>query len=327
MKSFLVTGGCGFIGRRVVESLLSRNANFVRVVDNLSDGKPEILAQMAEMETLQNRSGPPATRLQLVVGDVRDENLAVSACEGVDAIVHLAANTGVPLSIADPRTDCISNVIGTFNYLEAARQTGVTRFVFASSAAAAGDCEPPVHEKILPRPISPYGVSKLAGEAYCGAYAAAYGITTVALRFGNVYGPGSAHKQSVVAKFIRHAFAGEAIPIYGDGTQVRDFIYVDDLVDAIHRAIECDGIAGELFQIATSKGTSVLEIAQMLNKVIAAEGITPVQITFQSFRSGDVMRNFADTSKAQERLGWRAKVELFDGLQRTVRWARDQYGT
>ena len=326
MKSFLVTGGCGFIGRRVVEGMLSCDAHSVRVVDNLSDGDAEALGRLAEMETLDGRSTPLRTRLQLVVGDVRDADLAVAACEGVDAIVHLAANTGVPISIADPRTDCASNVIGMFNYLEGARQKGVKRFVFASSAAAAGNCEPPVHENIVPRPISPYGASKLAGEAYCSAYAASYGISAVALRFGNVYGPGSAHKQSVVAKFIRHAFAGEAIPIYGDGTQIRDFVYLDDLVDAIHRSLERDGIAGELFQIATSRGTSVLEVAQMLNKVMAAEGITPVPITFEAKRTGDVMRNFADTSKALARLGWRAQVELFDGLQRTVRWAREEYG-
>jgi UDP-glucose 4-epimerase len=296
------------------------------VIDNLSEGQPDVLAQMAEIETLQDRSAPPKTRLQLVVGDIRDAELAVAACEGVDAIVHLAANTGVPISISDPRTDCTSNVLGTFNYLEGARQKRVMRFVFASSAAAAGNCDPPVHEKVLPRPISPYGASKLAGEAYCGVYAASYGINAVTLRFGNVYGPGSTHKQSVVAKFIRHAFAGESMPIYGDGTQIRDFVYVDDLVDAIHRSVETDGIAGELFQIATSKSTSVLEIAQMLNKVLTAEGIKPVPISFEAVRAGDVLRNFADTSKALTKLGWRAQVELFDGLQRTVRWAHAQYG-
>src|SRR5439155_1594301 len=150
-----------------------------------------------------------------------------------------------------------TNVLGTINYLEAARRAGIRRFVLASSAAATGNCIPPIHEQVVPRPVSPYGASKLAGEAYCCAYAASYAMMTVALRFGNVYGPGSDQKDSVVARFIRQVLTDEQIVIYGDGTQVRDFIYIDDLVRAIRCSLDADGIAGEVFQIATAHGTSV----------------------------------------------------------------------
>jgi UDP-glucose 4-epimerase len=323
MEDFLVTGGCGFIGRSLIESLLARGARFIRVVDDLSNGRSENLHRLAATEE-NKRPGPPRSKIQLVVGDIRDRELALAACEGIEGIIHLAANTGVPQSVADPLEDCTANVLGTINYLEGARKAGARRFVLASSAAAAGNCEPPIHEQAVPRPVSPYGASKLAGEAYCSAYAASYGMTTVALRFGNVYGPGCDQKQSVVAKFIRQILQGEPIVIYGDGTQVRDFIYVGDLVQAIMRSLEIDGIGGEVFQIATAHGTSVSQLAQALDRVFSAEGHPPIKISYGARREGDVLRNFADTRKALSLLGWRAEVELLDGLVRTVGWAMNK---
>jgi UDP-glucose 4-epimerase len=320
MQAVLVTGGCGFIGRAVVASLLADGARFIRVVDNLSNGQPQSLQKLAPTEE-SDAPRPPGAPIQLVVGDIRDGKLARSACEGIDAVVHLAANTGVPQSILDPLEDCTANIVGTVNYLEGARAAGIRRFVLASSAAAAGDCAPPVHEDVVPHPISPYGASKLAGEAYCSAYAASYGMSAVALRFGNVYGPGSDRKQSVVAKFIREVLAGEAIVVHGDGTQARDFIYIDDLVRAIRRSLVADDIAGQVFQIATARGTSILRLVQDLDRAFRACGHTPMRVTFGPRRPGDVQENFADTSKALQKLGWRAEVELADGLARTVRWA------
>src|SRR5262249_16844775 len=156
----------------------------------------------------------------------------------------------------------MNNVVGTLNYLEACRRLGVRRFVFASSGAPIGDCEPPLHEEMPGHPVSPYGASKLAGEAYCSAYRHSFGIETVALRFGNCYGPLSSHKNSVVAKFIRQALAGQPWEIFGDGCQTRDFIYVQDVTDAIIRAATVEGIGGEVFQIATNSETTVLELAE-----------------------------------------------------------------
>jgi UDP-glucose 4-epimerase len=235
----------------------------------------------------------------------------------------LAANTGVGPSIEDPMRDCTINVVGTLTYLEACRLNGVRRFVFASSSAAVGECKPPLHEELATHPASPYGASKLAGEAYCSGYARSFGLGTVALRFGNCYGPLSGHKTSVVAKFIREAFAGESWEIYGNGRQTRDFIYVEDVIDAIILAGTADTVGGEIFQIATSTETTVSELAIKLAAVLQSYGIRPPDMRYAQTRVGDVVRNYSDTEKARNHLGWSSKVSLDEGLDRTVRWFLD----
>jgi UDP-glucose 4-epimerase len=322
---WLVTGGCGFIGRNLIGALLRRPDGTIRVVDDLSVGTREELAAIApfvalDAATLRLTVPTEDTRIELVVGDIRDADLALRVCAGADALVHLAANTGVDPSVANPRHDCTTNVVGTLNYLEACRHNGIKRFVFASSGAPIGECEPPIHEDLPARPVSPYGASKLAGEAYCSAYKRSFGIDTVALRFGNCYGPLSTHKGSVVAKFIREALEGRAWEIYGDGQQTRDFIFVDDIVDAILRAATADGVGGEVFQIATNAETTVLELAHKLAHVLARSGVTPPAIRHAAARVGDVKRNYSDTAKAKRLLGWQARTALADGLERTVRW-------
>jgi UDP-glucose 4-epimerase len=262
----------------------------------------------------------PGSPVELVVGDILDEELALWAAQGVDVIVHLAANTGVAPSVEDPRSDCLANVVGTLNYLEAARRGGASRFVFASSGATVGEVEPPIHEEIVPRPVSPYGASKLSGEAYCSAYSRTFGLETVSLRFGNVYGPLSSHKNSVIAKFIKRALQGEVLEIFGDGTQTRDFIYVEDLTRAVRSATTAEGVGGEVFQIATNAETSVEELVEELLPVLAAVGIKDVEVRQTTPRLGDVMRNYSDTSKAARMLGWRSEVDLKEGLRRTVEW-------
>ena len=308
---WLVTGGCGFIGRNLIRRLLVDPTQMIRVVDDLSAGTREDLAAA---------SAAAAEPVELTVGDVRDDALARRAMAGVDVVVHLAANTGVGPSIADPRKDCLVNVIGTLNYLEACRANGVRRFVFASSGAPLGECEPPLHEELPAHPVSPYGASKLAGEAYCSAYARSFGIDTVALRFGNCYGPYSGHKTSIVAKFIREALLGEPWEIHGDGGQTRDFIYVDDVADAIARSATAQSVGSEVFQIATSTETTILELAQKLEVVLQRHGVAPRGIRYGVPRMGDVRRNFSDTRKAQLRLGWQAQVSLDKGLESTVGW-------
>lgn len=323
---WLVTGGCGFIGRNFIRLLLTRSNDTIRVVDDLSVGTRADLEQVGPVmaldpDTLQAAEvGPAACRIELVVGDVRDAALARRVVAGVDAVIHLAANTGVGPSVADPARDCSINVLGTLNYLEACRHGGVGRFVFASSGAPIGDCEPPIHEELAPHPVSPYGASKLAGEAYCSAYKRSFGIDTVALRFGNCYGPLSSHKGSIVAKFIREALAARPWEIYGDGAQTRDFIYVDDIAEAIFSGATAADIGGELFQIATNAETTVLELAQTLRAVLERSGVPTHGIRHAAVRVGDVRRNYSDTSKARRRLGWDARISLQDGLDRTVQW-------
>ncbi len=324
---WVVTGGCGFIGRNLIRSLLHDSQATVRIVDDLSVGTREDLdavCRFVERGRASTAALSVGARVELFVGDIRDPELAACVTAEADIVVHLAANTGVAPSVADPMFDCSTNVLGTVTYLDACRQNGVRRFVFASSGAPIGNAEPPLHEELAAHPVSPYGASKLAGEAYCSAYRHSFGIDTVALRFGNCYGPLSSHKSSIVAKFIRQAMAGETWEIYGDGRQTRDFIFVDDVCRAIQMAATCSGVGGEVFQIATNIETTVMELAERLANVLRGKGVIVPSINQAAARTGDVQRNYSDTRKARSRLGWTAQVELEDGLQRTALWFLDR---
>lgn len=321
----LVTGGCGFIGSRLVARLVA-TGHQVRALDDLSTGTRQALREACEGAGANLAEGdgdtgwPAPGTVTLSVTDVRAGLAVAASVAGADAVVHLAAQTGVPASLEDPRRDAATNVMGTLSVLEAARQAGVRRLVFASSAAAVGECEPPIHEQCVTRPLSPYGAAKLAGEAYCSAYFHSFGLETVVLRFGNVYGPGSGHKASVVARFSTSALRGEAIEIHGDGRQTRDFVFIGDLVEAIERALTTDGVGGEIFQIATDSETSIVELTETLGAVLHEAGVRRVRVARAEERAGDVRRSRADTTKAHERLGWRARVPLDEGLRETVAW-------
>ena len=321
--NWLITGGCGFIGRGLIAALLEEGGHRIRVLDNLSVGTRAELAAIAPVGA-PARAEDWSAPLTLIEGDIRDAGTARAACEGAEAVVHLAANTGVAPSVADPRADCDANVIGTLNMLEGCRHAGVSRFVFASSGAPLGVQTPPLHEEMAPHPASPYGASKLAGEGYCSAWFHSFGVETVVLRFGNVYGEGSGHKSSVVAKFIREALAGRTLEIYGDGAQTRDFIHISDLLEAVRRAATLPGIGGETFQIATAAETTVTELTEALLGAMEAEGLTRPEIGHGPARQGDVARNYSDTARARARLGWTAQVPLEAGLRRTVRFVLDQ---
>jgi UDP-glucose 4-epimerase len=319
----LVTGGCGFIGVNLVKRFLDeRKGHKIRVLDNLSVGTKEDLALISNYKEMSKEEigKEPRGIMELIVGDIRDEELVAAASRGMDAVIHLAASTGVIPSIEDPESDCSSNVIGTLNCLEAARRNGVSRFVFASSGAPLGEQNPPIHEEMVPHPISPYGASKLSGEGYCSAYHGSLGLDTVVLRFGNVYGPHSSHKGSVVAKFIKHIMASEPLPIYGDGNQTRDFIYVDDLVDAILLSLVKPGVGGEIFQIATHKEHTVGEVAEELNRLAEKHLGRKSPVVYEKERKGEIRRNYSDISKARKMLGFEPKYELREGLEKTFVW-------
>lgn len=328
---WLITGGCGFIGSALAARLNGEPHNRIRIFDNLSVGDRGSLAARCgtfhEIDEGAEDEEGWRSELALVVGDITDAEAFSRAASGADVIVHLAANTGVAPSVDDPMADARTNVFGVLNGLEAARRHEVPRFVFASSGAPLGVQVPPLHEELAPHPASPYGASKLAGEGYCSAYHHCFSVETVALRFGNVYGPGSTHKSSVVAKFIRKALAGERLEIYGDGDQTRDFIYLDDLLDAVIAAGTRTGVGGEVFQIATNAETTVNELCRLLFDAFGDAGIESPPITFGPTRQGDVARNYSDTSKAALRLGWTATTGLADGLARTVRWFNDEPDT
>jgi UDP-glucose 4-epimerase len=322
---WLITGGCGFIGVSLINELFHRWPQAkVRVVDNLSVGKRSRLESVAPVtnldpDHLESLSGGPTGGLELVVADVRHVTTAFRATAGADIIVHLAANTGVQPSLLDPTLDLGSNVVGTFNYLEAARRFDVRTFVFASSGAPTGTASPPITEDSICRPISPYGASKLAGEAYCSAYYHSFGLNTIALRFSNVYGPLSEQKDSVVAKFFRQALNGQSWVINGDGSQTRDFIFNKDLVDAIIRAA-LSSCGGELFQISTGKETSIHDLATIMARLIAE--LTGIEVSIRSSvpLRGDMLRNYAENRKARDVLGWTPRYDLEAGLRETLLW-------
>ena len=301
MKSYLVTGGCGFIGVNLIPRLIEQGGR-VRVLDNLSLGKREDVEQFA---------------VDLHVGDIRDQAAVARACKDINAVVHLAAHTRVVESLSDPQLNFEINAIGTLNVLQACRAAGIPKMIFASTGGAIlGEQEPPVHEGMVPRPISPYGASKLAGEAYCSAYTGAYGLKTVALRFSNVYGPYSYHKGSVVAQFFRNLLRGEPIVIYGDGEQTRDFLYVADLVEAILLADQIEP-AGEVFQIASGRETSVRSLVGAMKAMLPDRRF---DLRFEPARPGEILRNYANIEKARRILGFGPKTQLNEGLRKTWQW-------
>ncbi len=324
---WLITGGCGFIGTALISAIHAMGDHRVRVMDNLTVGTRGDLRKVAIFEELDpdfsggSWDGPDVT---LLSGDISDSGLAERAATGADVIVHLAANTGVQPSIKDPLSDCHVNVLGTLNMLEAARRCRVKRFVFASSGAPLAGNPPPLHEELAARPIAPYGASKLAGEGYCSAYNRTFGVETVVLRFGNVYGPLSKHKSSVVAKFIKMAISEHMIEIYGDGNQTRDFIYIDDLVDAVYRAASVPNIGGEVFQIASSAECTINELANAMLPLLETTLGTKINVIHAAALPGDARRNFSDTRKAQERLGWKPSTDRTEGLRRTISWFTSQ---
>lgn len=316
--NWLITGGCGFIGSRLA-GLLLKYGHTVRVFDDLSVGSlDDLYANTANSGLGISKTCNWEHRLEFFEGSILDAELIEEATVGTEVIVHLAANTGVGPSVENPMADCRTNILGTLNCLEAARKNNVGRFVFASSGAPLGDQLPPVHEEMAPHPASPYGASKLAGEGYCSAYQRCFGVDTVALRFGNVYGPGCHRKQSVVAKFIARALRGEILEIYGDGSQSRDFIYIDDLCSAIVSAGLAPEASGHIFQIASSNETSVSEIVEVIREVMAENKIPLPKVINASKRAGDILRMYSDTTKAQTLLGWVPEVDLKIGIEKTL---------
>lgn len=307
IEHVLVTGGCGFIGANLVRFLRERTPWRVRVIDNMQTGDAgHVSEELAEV----------------VEGNVADAKALEPALEGIDAVIHLASTTGVVPSVEDPAWDFEGNALPTFRLLDACRRRGINRVVFASSGATLGEAEPPVNEEVLPKPLSPYGAGKLAGEAYCQAFAASHGMQTAALRFSNVYGPFSLRKKgNAIPNFVRRSLSNEPMVIYGDGMQTRDFIYVEDLCDCIHRAATADGIGGEVFQVAMGAETSIVDLAELVRKVTGAEN----EISFEPKRAGEIYKSWADISKARRVLGFGPQVDLEEGITRTVDWYRENW--
>jgi UDP-glucose 4-epimerase len=298
----LVTGGCGFVGANLVPILIERDVD-VRILDNFSLAGPRRVADVD---------------VEVVQGDVRDRDAVAEAVKDMEAVIHLAAFGNVVDSIANPHENFAVNAGGTFRVLAEAKRAGVRRFVFASTGGALiGDALLPVDESSVPRPISPYGASKLCGEAYCYAFRGSYGLETVALRFANAYGPRSEHKKGVVTAFVKRALRGEPLVIYGDGTATRDFLYVTDLCEGIAAALTHEA-PDDVLHLASERETTLTDLADLIVRIAGVD----VPIERLPWRRGEVERNFAGARRASEVLGFSATVSLEDGLARTVEWFR-----
>jgi UDP-glucose 4-epimerase len=295
----LVTGGAGFIGSNLVPHLAGLGHDVV-VLDNLSVGQklPKF---------------PSAVKF--CRGDFLDGPTLRRCIVGIDAVVHLAAMSGVMDSIADPARCFADNAEGTFRLLEAARRARVAQFVNASTGGAIlGEVAPPISEAMAPAPLSPYGASKLATEGFCSAYSASYGLPCVSLRFSNIYGPNSAHKKSVVAAFIKRALNDKPLLIYGDGTQRRDYLFVGDLVRGIAAAIG-RRVSGT-FQLGSGRPTSLLELIQALEVSVGRK----LGIEGEPSRKGEVHSTWCDITKAGEAFDYSAPTALAGGVRATWDW-------
>jgi UDP-glucose 4-epimerase len=301
----LVTGGAGFIGSHLVLELLKRKYNVV-VFDNLSSGK------VANLKGVIEEKG-----FEFFKGDIRDESELEAAFKGVDAVIHLAALIDVSTSIVDPASTNDVNVTGTLKVLREASRCKVKRFVFASSTAVYGDSKTlPINENLVVNPISPYAASKLAGEAYCKAFAGSYGLSTIVLRFFNVYGPRSENSpySGVITKFLQQANKGEGINIYGDGEQTRDFIHVKDIVAALVLSLVAQDVDGETFNVCTGNPTSVNALAEAIQTSTQKK----LSINYAPARQGEIKYSYGDPSKAAKKLNFTSKVSLLEGLSSLV---------
>jgi len=309
LARYLVTGAAGFIGRSIAAALLERGET-VRGVDSFVTGKRSNLVGLEAMEFLE--------------GDLADPAVCAKACEGVEIVFHEAALASVPRSVADPMATNVACVDATLNVLMAARAAGVRRVVYAGSSSAYGESPTqPKHEGMVPNPISPYAVAKLAGEHYVRVFAKVYGLETVVLRYFNVFGPyqdPTSHYSGVLAIFCRKMLAGEQPTIYGDGGQSRDFTYIANVVHAnlLAAAAAAEKVSGQMMNAATGSRITLNETFAILRDLTGYSG----DPAYAEGRAGDIRDSLADISLAGDLLGYKPQVDFREGLRRTVEWYR-----
>jgi UDP-glucose 4-epimerase len=312
MAFYLITGVAGFIGSSLARAVLARGEQ-VRGIDNFSTGKRDNITEIA-------------SQIEFREADLLDQEALHDACRGVDYIFHQAAIPSVPKSVLDPLGSNRANVDGTVHLLIAAREAKVKRVIYAASSSAYGDTPTlPKHEGMLPNPISPYAVAKLASEYYMTSFYHCYGLETVCLRYFNIFGPrqdpGSPYS-GVLAKFITQMLKGDPPTIFGDGAQSRDFTYIDNVVSAnlLATLAPADKAAGQVFNVATGTRVDLNQTFQLLKKIIGYAGA----VKYAPERAGDVKHSLADLSRTEKALGYKPLVSFEEGLRRTVDWYRGQ---
>jgi nucleoside-diphosphate-sugar epimerase len=310
MSKYLVTGGAGFIGSHITQTLVEKGHS-VKVLDNFCSGKEKNLE-------------PVINSVDIIRGDIRDKNTCFEAVKGTDYVLHQAALRSVPKSMQAPEEYNDVNIGGTLNMLKAAKEAKVRCFVFASSSSVYGDISTfPEKETFLPQPISPYALSKLTGEYYCKIFSLFNNLPTVCLRYFNVFGPRQSLDDEyavVIPKFISCMLKDEAPPIFGTGKQSRDFAFVKNVAEANIIASGRTDLKGEIFNVASGKDYSVLDLVKILNKILG-KNILPKLL---EARPGDVFRTLADLSKSKKVLGFRPSIDFAEGLKLTVEYFRSQ---
>ena len=307
-SSCLVTGGAGFIGSSIVRALLARGDR-VRVIDNFFSGKRENLAEVAG-------------DIALLEGDIRSEDDLTRALSGIELVFHQAAIPSVPRSLVDPIASHEANATATLKLLHIAKKAGVRRVMYAASSSAYGDTPTlPKIETMRPAPLSPYAVSKLAGEHYCQIFAGAYGLETVCLRYFNVFGPRqdpASEYAAVIPRFITAGLAGKPVTVYGDGTQSRDFCFIENTVEANMGAsvAPAASVSGRVFNVACGAAATLNDVVKLLGELMGKR----IEISYVPGRVGDVKHSLADITEARTRLGYKAAVSFPEGLRRTLAW-------
>jgi UDP-N-acetylglucosamine/UDP-N-acetyl-alpha-D-glucosaminouronate 4-epimerase len=300
----LVTGGGGFIGSHLA-SRLADLGHDIRILDNFASGQRSNMLSLAD-------------DVELIEGDIQSYERAHNAVTGCEVVLHQAALPSVPRSVQDPLTSNATNITGTLNVLLAARDAGVRRVIFASSSSIYGSSpEMPKREDVLPLPISPYAAAKLACEGYCRSFGDVYGLETVALRYFNVFGPRQDPRSeyaAAVPKFINELMAGERPTVFGDGEQSRDFAYVENIVDANLLAMDAQGVAGQVFNVACGESITINQLLEELRELLE----TDIEAEYVAPRPGDVRHSLADISRARTALGYEPSVDLREGLRRTI---------
>lgn len=311
-ERFLVTGGAGFIGSHIVEALIKEGKK-VRILDNFCTGKKENIDDI--LKKYNNKDS-----LEIIKGDLRDKNIVNSAVKNIDYIFHLGALTSVSRSVEDSITTSEVNIMGTLNVLNAAKSSGVRRIIYSSSSSAYGDSPRlPKNEAMETNPLSPYAVSKLAGEDYCKVFTRLYGLETVILRYFNVFGPRQdpdSRYSAVIPKFIKMILNNIQPTVYGDGEQTRDFTYIENVVDANLQALKKNGIRGEVFNIACGEKITINQLVKEIGDILNRD-VKPIYI---EPRKGDVRDSMADISKAENLLGYKPKIGVRKGLETTIRY-------
>jgi len=314
MSKFLVTGGAGFIGSNISEHLI-KQGHFVRVLDNFYSGKEENLEFAKDLGK---------DKFELIRGDIRDKDDCDKACKGMDYVLNQAALRSVPKSMEDPASYNDVNINGVLTMLQASAKHKIKRFVTASSSSVYGDTDQfPEKESQMPLLISPYALSKLAGEYYCRIWSEFFDVTTVCLRYFNVFGPRQALDDEyavVIPKFIHCIMNDESPPIFGNGKQSRDFTYIENVVSANILAATTPGVKHEVFNVANGKDQTVLQLVETINKVLG-KNIEPKLL---EVRAGDVFRTNADVTKIKEKIGYKPLVEFEEGIKKTIEYWKNK---